>query len=450
MVVNVHGFQYQALAVSLLCAACAEPPPDRDAGNSGFDAQQSPQSSEAGSGTTGGNDAGMGASGGKEAGSSKPMTGTGGTAAGAFPFPQNRAYEHCTLPSTDDTQVKAAWDKWKKQAVVSDGAGGFLRVRRWENQDDTVSEGIAYGMLAAVYFNDQATLDGLWKYSQLHLTNNGFMHWRVDAQGREIDGNGNMVGMAQRGAASDGDEDITWALIMAHYQWGGRGSLNEDYLELASKMIDLMWSFEVDHGGGDVLKPGDNWGGASNTNPSYFAPSYYRVFGRVVGKVADWNKVVDSSYRVLAAAANPTTGLVPAWCKADGTSTGREYFYQYDACRTPFRIALDYCENAEPRALSYLQKVGAFFKGIGAGNIKDGYELNGTARSKYASAAFTGPAGAAGLVGADLTELASGAYTELLVMGQQSPDQGYSYYNSSWQMLSMLMLSGNYLDYSSL
>jgi hypothetical protein len=144
------------------------------------------------------------------------------------------------------------------------------------------------------------------------------------------------------------------------------------------------------------------------------------------------------------------TGLVPAWCKSDGSNAGKEYYYQYDACRTPFRIALDYCMHGEARAESYLKKVGAFFQGVGVRNIKDGYELNGTQRSKNASAAFTGPAGVAGLLGGELSDLANDAYTELLVMGQQQPGQGYSYYNSSWHLLSLLMLSGNFLDYSTL
>jgi hypothetical protein len=54
------------------------------------------------------------------------------------------------------------------------------------------------------------------------------------------------------------------------------------------------------------------------------------------------------------------------------------------------------------------------------------------------------------MIGGDLSDLASEAYTELLVLGQQQPGQGYSYYNSSWHLLSLLMLSGNFLDYSTL
>jgi hypothetical protein len=104
--------------------------------------------------------------------------------------------------------------------------------------------------------------------------------------------------------------------------------------------------------------------------------------------------------------------------------------------------------NGEPRAEAYLKKVGAFFKGVGARGIKDGYELNGTPRSNNSSAAFTGPAGVAGMIGGDLSDFTKEVYTELLVLGQQQPGQGYSYYNSSWHLLSLLMLSGNYLDYS--
>ena len=52
-----------------------------------------------------------------------------------------------------------AYDNWKKRFVVAD-SGGF-KVIRPENGNDTVSEGIAYGMLIAVYLDDKALFDGL-------------------------------------------------------------------------------------------------------------------------------------------------------------------------------------------------------------------------------------------------------------------------------------------------
>jgi endo-1,4-beta-D-glucanase Y len=415
--------------LAALYAGCARPPP--------------PESLDDGGRKTA-------ADGASAMGTARAPIGTGGTAKGMFPFPQNRQTRHCAELDVETSVTQEAWDKWKAQAVVTEGAGGFVRVRRWDEQDDTVSEGIAYGMLAAVYMNDQATFDGLYAYSQLHLDRNGFMHWRVDAAGDEVDGAGKPLDMAARGGATDADEDIAWALLMAHYQWGGRGALDADYSELARTMIELIWRFEVDHAGGEVLKPGDNWGGASVTNPSYFMPSYYRVFGKVTGREADWNKVVDSSYDILDASAHAETGLVPAWCKSDGKSAGREYFYQYDACRTPFRIAVDYCDNGDPRAKAYLEKTSAFFVREGAAGIRGGYDLDGTARATWPSAAFTGPAAVGSLVSDELSGFTSDAYTELLVMGNQGPEQGYSYYNASWHLLSMLMLSGNFVDYSSL
>ena len=376
--------------------------------------------------------------------------GDGGQMGGAFPFPQGRTLPHCTRPEVAAENVRAAYERWKSEAVVADGAGGFLRVRRWEDGDDTVSEGLAYGLIHAVYMNDQPTFDALWSYGRLHTNKNGFVHWRMNAAGGEIDGSGAGIGYDQRSGATDADEDMAWALVMAHYQWGGRGGLDQDYLALAKDLIDRIWRFEVDHNAGQVLKPGDMWGGYSVTNPSYFAPAYYRVFGRVTGNEGAWNGVVDSSYTILERAANGSTGLVPAWCNGDGGSANMDYTYQYDACRTPFRVALDYCLSGDERAGAFLRKIGGFFAGIGASSIGDGYDLGGQLLSKNRSMAFIGPAGAAGLVGGDLAGLASDAHAELLVLGAKPTSEGYSYYNASWGVLSLLLMSGNFLDYSQL
>jgi hypothetical protein len=379
-----------------------------------------------------------------------PDTDDGGELGGAFPFPQERQLPHCTRPDVAAPQVRAAYDRWKSEAMVADGAGGFLRVRRWEDGDDTVSEGIAYGMLAAVYMNDQTTFDALWEYGRLHTNKNGFMHWRISAAGVEIDHTGGGIGYEQRGGATDADEDMAWALVMAHHQWGGHGALDQDYLTLAREMIDRIWRHEVDHNGGKVLKPGDLWGGWTVTNPSYFSPAFYRVFGRITGNEGAWNEVIDANYTVLEKSAHDVTGLVPAWCNGDGGTANMDYTYQYDACRTPFRIALDYCLFGEPRAGAFLRKIGGFFRGIGASSIGDGYDLSGQVLSQNRSMAFVGPAGAAGLVGGELAGFATDVYAELLVLGAKPRTEGYSYYNASWGVLSLLLMSGNFLDYSQL
>ena len=111
-----------------------------------------------------------------------------------------------------------------------------------------------------------------------------------------------------------------------------------------------------------MLKPGDSWGDTDITNPSYFAPAYYRVFGQVTGREAEWQQVIDSSYEIInrslnAASGNAENGLVPAWCDSQGTPVeayaGAPTHFQNDSTRTPFRVAQDYCYYGEPRAISF-------------------------------------------------------------------------------------------------
>src|SRR5690606_36098459 len=200
----------------------------------------------------------------------------------------NRETPHCFNPAHyKNSDVVAPYEKWRTDTVTSEGAGGYLRVKRTPSDGNlalgsTVSEGIAYGMLIAVYMNDQHLFDELWKYEQLYLTLNGLMHWYIGAEG-------NVLG---EGAASDADEDMAWALIMADRQWGGGGTLSGTYIDIARDLIDKIWQHEIIDG--KMLRPGDGWGGWSDANPSYFAPSYYRTFAEVSGN-AGWNDVVVTS-----------------------------------------------------------------------------------------------------------------------------------------------------------
>jgi endo-1,4-beta-D-glucanase Y len=309
-------------------------------------------------------------------------------------------------------------------------------------------------MLIAVAMNDPTTFDELWKYSQLHLNANGLMNWYIDPTGTRALG---------EGAATDSDEDIAFALVLADRQWGGRGSLSDDYLTLAKRQIDLVWKFEVDHGAEDVLKPGDRWGGAQLTNPSYFAPAYYRTFARISGEQG-WLRVVDSSYDIIEAclnakSGNSENGLVPAWCTAAGEPTHNPQHFQFDSCRTPFRIAQDYCYYGEPRARAYLEKITSFYAGIGLANLVDGFELDGKPRPEFSvngtrAAAFVGPAGVGAMFDPAHAKFVEGAYSDLITPGAlQIGDAAFTnagsiYYNTSWRVLSLLMLNGALYDYT--
>ncbi len=445
--------------LSVTALGCASPPPEGRypaGGSPGAQAEggTASEQDEAASGGAGGNlpTAGGNAQDGQgQAGNAQDGDGQAGNAGTGpdgsvqppssgeppfFGFPQNRHGPYCVHPSYDNADMHAAWSKWKQRAVTASGAGGNLRVRRWTDGDDTVSEGIAYGVLASVYMDDQETFDALFKYEQSYLNQNGVMHWRIGSDGSILGRNG----------ATDADEDIAWALIMADRQWGGQGNLDDTYLHHATAQVERVWTHEVDHNGGHVLKPGDNWGGRQETNPSYFSPAYYRVFGQVSDNVSGWQRVIDSSYEILDKAAHSSTGLAPAWCDDTGQMTRGDQ-YQYDACRIPFRIALDYCFFGESRARDLLMKASQFFADAGAANIWDGYLLDGTPNGwSTNSMAFTGPAGVGAMVDASFQAFVDEAYVAVVELG--SLDSSYRYYDSSVGLLSLLMMSGNFLNYT--
>jgi hypothetical protein len=111
----------------------------------------------------------------------------------------------------------------------------------------------------------------------------------------------------------------------------------------------------------------------------------------------------------------------------------------------PWRIAMDYCFNGDPRAKTYLMKIGGFFNAIsgGAANIGDGYSPAGQQTSGNHNMAFIGPAGVAGMAG--YQTLLDGAFN----FGVSNPGGGNAaYFPQSLRVVTMLMMSGNFLDYT--
>ena len=387
---------------------------------------------------------------------------TPATATAKFPFPQNREQSRCIYPTAyRNEDVQAAYDQWKANTITTDGAkvgnNQYRRVKRTKEPGlelgSTVSEGIGYGMLIAVYMNDQSLFDDLWRYEQGWLDSNGLMNWYIDAAGTMTLGSG---------AATDADDDMAFALLMADRQWGGMGALSKPYLQLAKDQIGRIWGLEVfDY---RHLKPGDSWGDGSTINVSYFAPYYYRQFAKVdTANTSNWNTLLEQSYTTLAASLNTSNGnqdngLVPAWCDTNGNPNGGVFQgaltnYQYDSCRTPFRIGMDWCLFGETRAKDYVSKTSAFFNQVGVASMVDGYDLNGNPRPQFQtgaqasmqSAAFVGPAGVGAMA------MPSGTYQSFLdqAYAAVATDQllvGGVYYDSSWTVLSLLMMTGNFID----
>ncbi|HEX3772362.1 MAG TPA: glycosyl hydrolase family 8 [Polyangiaceae bacterium] len=447
------------LGIALAAACSAQSPPAVTPQEVGGDAPSAGAAAGGDAGATGApavpNDAG-GAS--PDAGAAAMAPSRGPTPAEpgvAFPFPQNRESANCSYPSRyDNADVTAAYQQWKTDTVTSAGANGFLRVQRPHEPglqpNSTVSEGIGYGMLLAAYMNDQDLFDQLWEYEQHWTDGSGLMNWYIAADGTGLGPNG-------QGAATDADEDMAFALVLADKQWGGQGMLSQPYAALALQQIKDIWKSEIQDG--KLPKPGE-WGGWSTVNISYFAPAYYRVFA-TLDPGDDWAAVVQTvydtlAYAVTAANGNASNGLVPAWCDDSHGSPctpidegiANDTGYQYDACRTPFRIGVDWCWNAEPRAKAYVALTSSFFGAGGAQAIADGYAIDGTPMPQHPgghSAAFVGPAGVGAMSSPAYASLLDGAYAGVAT---RTYLVGGTYYEDSWTAMSLLMMTGNFLDYT--
>jgi endo-1,4-beta-D-glucanase Y len=392
---------------------------------------------------------------------------TPATSTTAFPFPQNRQAAGCVYPAAyQNSDVQTAYAKWKADLVTSNNAGGHQRVQRTSTDgidtcrplNSTVSEGIGYGMLIAVYMGDQGLFDDFWLYEQGQLDPNGLMNWAP---------NGTDPNMCN-GGASDADEDMAFALIMADKQWGGQGSLSQSYAQSAITQIQKIWQNEIFNY--TYVRAGDGtWATNTNQNISYYAPAYYRAFAAIDPKTCPkgmghsnscdgWWDVIDQSYSTIgdalnAANGNQANGLVPGWCDdSQGapchSSSGQPFNYQYDACRTPFRVGIDSCWNAYPAAQSYVAKTTSFFAPIGASQMADGYALNGTpqpANQGKLSAAFIGPATVGAMSSSADQSFVNDGYA---VIAADNAFAGGEYYESSWTVMSLLMLTGNFLDYT--
>ena len=187
------------------------------------------------------------------------------------------------------------------------------------------------------------------------------------------------------------------------------------------------------------------------------------MFARVTGNTG-WMNVLSTSYSILNKAAG-TNGLVPNWVNSSGAGVagpgndGNGVYFGYDACRTPWRIALDWCENGEPQAQAYLEKIVGFFStksaSGGLGVIRDGYTNAGAMPpsnpsnlgSYPAGMAFIGPAGVAAMDGSH-NDFAAQVYAALVFDSSALVNANgiFTYYHGSWGTLSLLTMSGNFWD----
>lgn len=251
----------------------------------------------------------------------------------------------------DPARLTAEYATWKARHYVECNDGSACVPR---DEGDCISEGVGYGMLLAVAFDDQDAFGKLWKYYTNHKGSNGLMDWQTAQCGATQQG----------GWATDGDIDVAMALYQASCKWGG--TYEADAKGVIGNIKNS--SLETCSNGKLLLKPG-NFGGCNGTerqtDPSYLAPGYFKVFAELTGDTA-WTKLVDDGYSLLATLQGKMNGLVPDWCDPSGNiPSGDHGQYGPDASRTPWRVATDYVWFAEPRAKTFLDNVATYVESAG-------------------------------------------------------------------------------------
>lgn len=264
-----------------------------------------------------------------------------------------------SVPQNSEEIAEDSWLHYK-QTFIHQG-----RVFRPKNSYDTVSEGQAYGMLRAVLMNDHTTFDECLAWTEAELSRkksegDHLLAWHYE--------NG---AVTDRKAASDADIDYAYSLILASRQWK-----NQSYLTLALEVLKSVLEHETSVINGKLYLlpwprvqtiPDD----VVSLNPSYYAPSHFKLFFEVSGD-RRWLELVDTTYFMMGRLLEETSGvkrgqLVPDWITIDAQGNIRELpgepdVYGWDAVRVPLRIAADYYLYGDSRALGVLRLFAAYFE----------------------------------------------------------------------------------------
>jgi endo-1,4-beta-D-glucanase Y len=337
-----------------------------------------------------------------------------------------------------------AYHNWKTNYVRTAGSGSIV-ISPEVDGGSVVSEGIAYGMLIAAYMGDQALFDGLWNYWSGHTAVGSLMNWKYTIDGSGLKGNG---------SATDADQDTAFALYLASKLWPG----NASYASSASTLMSDIWAHDFDHAT-NLPTYGSNAGSTSSspTNPSYFAPAYYSIFG------PSFAGATSAVYGALNNMAGLGT-LPPAWCSNNCTSAGGGGYanatdYQYDAHRVPWRVGLDYCWNGSSAASGYLAAISQFFSAQAASGIDSVYDEYTTSGAVCTSCTPAAQPNSMSLIGAASVGALAGNFGSFVDAGWQFVLDGlnrgmpnlkatgnnyYTYYNTTVGLLTALTLSGNF------
>jgi endoglucanase len=382
--------------------------------------------------------------------------------AGNRPFPQHVTYTAGVIKpshvsqSSMDSAVSSHYASWKNAYLRSDGGDGHWI--KYDNTNSTVSEAHGYGMVLAAYMDDKAVFDEMLRYFRNHPTDQtpDLMAWKQTLQ------NGQMVDVEGTDSATDGDLDIAYSLLLAHVQWGSNGS--HDYLAEARKVMAAILQYDVNPRKNNLTV--GSWVSGTDrkyTRPSDFMASHILAFARWdTANTARWNAVHKTIIKAVNQQFNngsQATGLVPDFMVAkDGLwqpvpgkwlESQHDGDYSYNACRTPWRLAMSYIVDGHTGLLASQQKTASWIRAKTNGvptNIDAGYFVlngpNGDSFRTYDDLPFTAPMAVNAMLGGAAAQTWLNSLWTSINGGDYGAVSGY--YGDAIRLQVMLTVSGNW------
>ncbi len=376
------------------------------------------------------------------------------------PFPQHVVYARsCIKPnqlsqnSLDELTLNF-YRQWKTRYIKTGCRPGRLYVSfEGKGRKQCVSEGQGYGMVITVLmagadYSAKDTYDGLYKFYDDHRNKHGLMAWAQDKSCNSIDPS----------SATDGDMDIAYSLLLAHKQWGSKGPIN--YINEARRLIKTIMAYEINQKTFSIiLSDAVEYDSKDyyDMRASDFMPAHFKAFEKATGD-SRWGKVIEANYKLFNALENSYSkeaGLIPDFIvniqkKAKPApsyflESRYDGFYNYNACRVPWRIATDFLLNGDPRAKKINDRINHWIRETTRGkpdNISAGYTLNGDdIKGRYFEAlSFIGPFAVSASVDQKNQKWLNAVWDYLVNFKLKD----YDYYDNSIKLMNMIILSGNY------
>ncbi|MFF8275988.1 glycosyl hydrolase family 8 [Streptomyces lateritius] len=356
--------------------------------------------------------------------------------------------------TTIDQKTVDHYKTWKAAFVRQNCGNGWYQVISPDADHPYVAEAQGYGMVIAATMagadpDAKKIFDGLvkWKIDHPSAINPNLLAAEQDVTCKSVNGGD---------AATDGDLDVAYGLLLADKQWGSAGTYN--YKDLAVKHINAIKQDEVNPAT-NLLKLGD-WSGSGDqyyyiSRTSDWMIDHFRAFRTATGDAA-WDTIRTAHQNQIAglqSAYAPGTGLLPDFVVNTNTTPKpapgqvledpNDGAFWWNACRTPWRIADDAVTSGDAKSLAAARKLNGWIKTKTGGDpnkIAIGYQLNGTQISAGSEAAFFAPFAVAAMTDAGSQAWLDALWNKMLA----TPVDTSSYFSASIQLQVMITASGNH------